>query len=101
MPDVYATIAEADAPLQQTLADVLELRAADPRQREMLAEYTAALDLPDGADVLEVGCGTGAICRFLTTLPGAGRALVERSDAAAVALRYRWHEFGDAHLLAP
>jgi S-adenosylmethionine:tRNA ribosyltransferase-isomerase len=31
----------------------------------------------------------------------AGRALVARSYAAAVALRYRWHEFGDAHLLLP
>jgi S-adenosylmethionine:tRNA ribosyltransferase-isomerase len=31
----------------------------------------------------------------------AGRPLVERSYAAAVALRYRWHEFGDAHLLLP
>ncbi|HTE64322.1 MAG TPA: S-adenosylmethionine:tRNA ribosyltransferase-isomerase, partial [Solirubrobacteraceae bacterium] len=28
-----------------------------------------------------------------------GRALVERSYAAAVALHYRWHEFGDSHLL--
>ena len=31
MPDVYATIAEADAELQEQLAGVLELRAADPR----------------------------------------------------------------------
>jgi S-adenosylmethionine:tRNA ribosyltransferase-isomerase len=30
-----------------------------------------------------------------------GRTLVERSYAAAVALRYRWHEFGDSHLLLP
>ena len=29
----------------------------------------------------------------------AGRALVERSYAAAVAGGYRWHEFGDSHLL--
>ena len=29
----------------------------------------------------------------------AGRALVERSYAAAVAAGYRWHEFGDSHLL--
>jgi SAM-dependent methyltransferase len=71
MPDVYATIAEADAELQGRLAEVLELRAADPRQREMLREYTAALDLPDAAELLEVGCGTGAISRFLTTLRGA------------------------------
>jgi S-adenosylmethionine:tRNA ribosyltransferase-isomerase len=28
-----------------------------------------------------------------------GRALVERSYAAAVAAGYRWHEFGDSHLL--
>jgi S-adenosylmethionine:tRNA ribosyltransferase-isomerase len=31
----------------------------------------------------------------------AGRPLVERSYAAAVALGYRWHEFGDTHLLLP
>ncbi len=31
----------------------------------------------------------------------AGRPLVERSYAAAVALRYRWHEVGDTHLLLP
>jgi S-adenosylmethionine:tRNA ribosyltransferase-isomerase len=31
----------------------------------------------------------------------AGRALLERSYAAAVARRYRWHEFGDSHLILP
>jgi S-adenosylmethionine:tRNA ribosyltransferase-isomerase len=30
----------------------------------------------------------------------AGRALLERSYAAALACGYRWHEFGDVHLLA-
>ena len=30
----------------------------------------------------------------------AGRDLLERSYAAAVASGYRWHEFGDLHLLA-
>jgi ubiquinone/menaquinone biosynthesis C-methylase UbiE len=70
MPDVYAAIVDADVDLQEQLADVLELRAADPRQREMLAEYTATLDLPDGAEVLEAGCGTGPVCRYLTTLHG-------------------------------
>jgi S-adenosylmethionine:tRNA ribosyltransferase-isomerase len=29
----------------------------------------------------------------------AGRELVERSYATAVAAGYRWHEFGDSHLL--
>jgi S-adenosylmethionine:tRNA ribosyltransferase-isomerase len=31
----------------------------------------------------------------------AGRGLVERSYAAALAHGYRWHEFGDSHLLLP
>jgi S-adenosylmethionine:tRNA ribosyltransferase-isomerase len=31
----------------------------------------------------------------------AGRELVERSYAAALAHGYRWHEFGDSHLLLP
>jgi ubiquinone/menaquinone biosynthesis C-methylase UbiE len=72
MPDVYATIAEADDELQERLAGVLELRAADPQQRAMLEEYTAAIELPGDAELLEVGCGTGAITRFLATLPGVG-----------------------------
>jgi S-adenosylmethionine:tRNA ribosyltransferase-isomerase len=31
----------------------------------------------------------------------AGRELVERSYAAALARGYRWHEFGDSHLILP
>lgn len=31
----------------------------------------------------------------------AGRSLLERSYAASVAEGYRWHEFGDAHLILP
>jgi len=69
MPDVYATIAEADVAMQERLAEVLELRAADPQQRAMLEEYTARLELPDGSELLEVGCGTGPVSRYLATLP--------------------------------
>ena len=31
----------------------------------------------------------------------AGRELVERSYRAALEHGYRWHEFGDSHLLLP
>lgn len=68
MPDVYATIAEADADMVQRLAEVLEIRAAEPQQRAMLEDYTGRLQ-PHG-ELLEVGCGTGAISRYLATLPG-------------------------------
>lgn len=69
MADVYATIEQADAEVQRALADVLELRAMDPQQRAMLDTYLAELPLRSGARVLEVGCGTGAVCRKLATLP--------------------------------
>jgi ubiquinone/menaquinone biosynthesis C-methylase UbiE len=49
---------------------VLELRAADPQQRAMLVRYTAQIELPADAELLEVGCGTGPVSRFLSTLPG-------------------------------
>jgi ubiquinone/menaquinone biosynthesis C-methylase UbiE len=70
MPDVYATIAEADQSMQELLAGVLEIRAAEAQQRAMLDSYLAEVKLPDGADVLEVGCGTGAVSRVVANLDG-------------------------------
>ena len=72
MPDVYASIATADEAVQERLADVLELRAADAAQQAMLEDYLGDLPLPDGARVLEVGCGTGAVARAIAGRPGVG-----------------------------
>jgi ubiquinone/menaquinone biosynthesis C-methylase UbiE len=68
MPDPYAFITQADQSVQVRLADVLELRAADPQQRAMLDRYLAEIELPKGARVLEVGCGTGAVSRRIAEL---------------------------------
>jgi ubiquinone/menaquinone biosynthesis C-methylase UbiE len=75
MADVYSTIADADHEVQQRLATVLERRAADRQQQDMLRTYLADIDLPDGAAVLDVGCGTGAVCRELALCPGIGRII--------------------------
>ena len=75
MPDVYASIENADEAVQERLADVLELRAADAGQQAMLEDYLADLALPDGARVLEVGCGTGAVARTLAVRPGMGEVV--------------------------
>jgi ubiquinone/menaquinone biosynthesis C-methylase UbiE len=70
MSDVYASIASADVAVQQRLAEVLEVRAADPQARKMLEAYLSMIDFPQNARVLEVGCGTGAVTRVLGGWPG-------------------------------
>ena len=97
MPDVYATIADADAATLEQIAEVLEIRASEPAQREMLEDYTSRLRLADGSRALEVGCGTGAVCRHLATLPGVAEVtgvdpsplLIERaSELSPAELRF-------------
>ena len=75
MPDVYVSIATADEAVQERLAEVLELRAAEPAQQAMLEDYLADLPLPDGARVLEVGCGTGVVARTVAARPGVGEVV--------------------------
>lgn len=70
MPDVYTKVAEAAPEILEGLMTALELRAADPQQRAMLHTYLTDAALPQGARVLEVGCGTGAVTRLLATWPG-------------------------------
>ena len=72
MPDPYAQIASAEAEVLNLLIEVLELRAADPRQKEMRDAYLSWLSLPQDAHVLEIGCGTGAVARDVATRPNVG-----------------------------
>lgn len=69
MPDLYATIVDVDADVQERLAAVLEVRAADPRQREMLDTYLGWIGFPENARVLDLGCGTGPTTRVLARRP--------------------------------
>ena len=75
MPDVYATLADADRATQERIADVLELRAADPQQRAMVESYLSRIELPSSARVLDVGCGTGAVTRALAGRPGVAEVI--------------------------
>jgi ubiquinone/menaquinone biosynthesis C-methylase UbiE len=72
VPDIYASITSVDRETQERLATAMELRAAEPRQREILETYLDWIDWPANARVLEVGCGTGAITRVLARRPGVG-----------------------------
>lgn len=75
MPDIYANVTQAPPHVLAGLMAALELRAADPQQRAMLETYLADMALPQGARVLEVGCGTGAVTRVLATWPGVREAV--------------------------
>ena len=92
MPDIYTNVTEAAPQILEGLMTALELRAADPQQRAMLHTYLTDAALPQGARVLEVGCGTGAVTRVLATWPGVAKTIgVDPSPvfvAKAVALRY-------------
>jgi SAM-dependent methyltransferase len=70
MADVYATITDADPALVAQIAQVLELRAADPQQAAMRRTYLGDIQFPVDARVLEIGCGTGAVTRELAGWPG-------------------------------
>jgi SAM-dependent methyltransferase len=75
MPDVYATLATADADLQERLAEVLEIRGADPQQLAIQRAFLADIPFPARATVLEVGSGTGVFCRTLACWPNAGTVI--------------------------
>jgi len=69
MPDVFANITEAPSAALEVIANVLEMRAAIPQQQEMLNTYLSDIEFPEHARVLEVGCGTGPVCRVLASVP--------------------------------
>lgn len=75
MADLYASIDTVTPEIQQRLAEVLENRAGDPRQRQMLESYLGRIEFPPGARVLEIGCGTGCVSRTLACWPGVGKVV--------------------------
>jgi ubiquinone/menaquinone biosynthesis C-methylase UbiE len=107
MADPYADIARADPEVQQRLAEALEIRAGEQRQKEMLAAYLTAISFPHEARVLDVGCGTGAVARVLSEWPGVGEVIgvdpspvfIERARQLATQLRNVSFCVGDARSL--
>jgi len=75
MPDIFAIITHVPPEILEGVMAVLEIRAADPQHQAMLQAYLADAAIPQGAHVLEVGCGTGAVTRVLAAWPGVVEAV--------------------------
>jgi ubiquinone/menaquinone biosynthesis C-methylase UbiE len=75
MPDVYSIISTVDPAVVARVADAMEVSAAVPQHRAMLAAYVADPGLAGDARVLGVGSGTGAIARELARSAGVGEVL--------------------------
>jgi ubiquinone/menaquinone biosynthesis C-methylase UbiE len=107
VPDIYAAITDASPEVQERLADVIELRFADPRHQAMLRAYLDDIEFPDEANVLEIGCGTGAVTRTLAEWPGVATAVgidpspvfIARARALAESIPNASFEQGDGRLL--
>jgi ubiquinone/menaquinone biosynthesis C-methylase UbiE len=92
--DLWARVTELDDATLQRQVQRLEIRAAEPAHQAMRRDYLSRIIFPRDARVLEVGSGTGAVCRELAGWPGVGRVvgadpspfLVERARELAAGL---------------
>lgn len=75
MPDVFSDITKASPDVLEAIVNVLEMRAADPQLQAMLESYLSEIELPDSAQILEVGSGTGSVARRLARLEQAKQVI--------------------------
>lgn len=73
--DPHRFVNELDVAATERLIARLENRAKDAVFVRLFEKYVAKLALPPSANVLEVGCGTGAMLRLLARRGFQGRAL--------------------------
>jgi SAM-dependent methyltransferase len=74
--DPHRFVNELDDATIERLIFRLESRAKDRIFARLFDKYAAQLALPPSAEVLEIGCGTGAMTRFLAQRPDfAGKAI--------------------------
>ena len=73
--DLWARVTELDDATLERQVQRLEIRAAEEAQRAMRCDYLSRIIFPRDARVLEVGSGTGPICRDLASWPGVGHVM--------------------------
>ena len=74
MADPYADLGNADATMQERIADAMAARCIDPAQVRLRKAYLETIDLPEGALAVEFGSGTGHVTCDLVDMAGASTA---------------------------
>jgi SAM-dependent methyltransferase len=75
VPDIYVDPDAIPDEILSAMKDSLERRAATPQQAAALESYLGDVDFPDGARVLDIGCGTGPQSRTIAAIPGVGEVV--------------------------
>jgi arsenite methyltransferase len=65
MTDLYTRISEQPREVLDTIANSLNVRAAEPAMQAICARYMERIVLPVAARVLEIGCGNGAATKLI------------------------------------
>lgn len=65
MTGLLARIREQPPDVLHAIANSMEVRASEPAMQAICARYMARITLPEGARVLEVGCGNGAATKLI------------------------------------
>ena len=68
MPDIYVNPDAIPDAVLDAMKESLERRAATPQQAAALRAYLGEVDFPDGARVLDIGCGTGPQSRAIAAI---------------------------------
>jgi SAM-dependent methyltransferase len=73
--DPWSRIGRLDEATVAALAERIEIRASDPRQHQLWAQFLDRAELPPGSRVLEVGSGTGVITGMIADLEEVGEVV--------------------------
>ena len=91
MPDIFQHIDALDATAQQRVIDRLEFRGNYAPFVAMRDAYLDMLDLPPGARVCELGCGTGVVSRAIAARDSFDGTVIgsDLSEALVAAANWR------------
>jgi SAM-dependent methyltransferase len=107
MSDPFADVDAAPPEMIEIIASALEARAADPSMSPVIDAYLEALEVPDGALVVDIGSGTGGVTRQIAgRFPAAtvmglepSAALTRKAEALAGSLPNLSFAVGDGTAL--